>query len=161
MFVSWNTTLDGAIGYIKFLSNRSRYKKAWSALLKGDPTRYTIELKNGGYFTAPVSHYLKLILKLVKEYKSNEKEYLAWKPIEEIPVKEEPIENVDPKIDEPKPLPEIKDEDIIIIDSDDSDVLDIVPAKNDKERLSTIYNIFFTAWGYILKAIAFFKKFVG
>ena len=79
-FAAWDTPLEGAIGYINFLANRQRYAKAWQALLKGDPQIYCIELKNGGYFTAPLSHYVNIVVRLFNEFHSREQELISWVP---------------------------------------------------------------------------------
>lgn len=51
---------DGADQYITFVAN-GNYKKAWAALLTGNPTAYVHELKVAGYFTADEKVYAKSV----------------------------------------------------------------------------------------------------
>ena len=99
-FGSWDSALDGAVFYINFVANRPRYKKAWVALQEGNPTKYVTELKNGGYFTAPLNSYLATVMKLYNEFLSRKEELLAWQP----PIVLEPVP--EPKQDPPAPPPE-------------------------------------------------------
>lgn len=69
IFVSYNSLKEGAIDYIKFVSQKQRYKKAWEEVIKGDPKQYVIELKKAGYFTAKLEPYLNTVIKLFNEYK--------------------------------------------------------------------------------------------
>lgn len=79
-FAAWKTPLYGAIGYLSFLSKRKRYLKAWEELKKGDPVGYCRELRAGGYFTAPLDAYTKVVVKLVNEFKAKAGLLLAWEP---------------------------------------------------------------------------------
>ncbi len=108
LFASWDTALNGAIGYLSFVANRPRYKKAWVKLQEGDPVGYVTELRAGGYFTAPLDSYLKTVLELFNEFLSKKDVLLAWAPpiiIE--PPPEPPVEiKPEPPIIEP-PEPQI------------------------------------------------------
>jgi hypothetical protein len=79
-FCSWDTALNGAIGYLSFISQRSRYKKAWIKLQEGNVSGYVIELHNAGYFTADINMYLKTTTKLYDEFLSKKDILLAWQP---------------------------------------------------------------------------------
>lgn len=94
-FAAWDTPLEGAKAYIRFLSQNPNYSRAWVEVLAGDPVQYCVELKKAGYFTAPLDHYTKGIISLVKEFKSKYDQLISWKP--EVP---EP---------EPEPEPEPKE----------------------------------------------------
>ena len=87
-FRSWPTPLDGAIGYIQFVSGKSRYKIAWSKLEAGLPKEYVVELKTAGYFTAPLNSYLALFLKLYNEFQNKLDILTQWKPEELKPADE-------------------------------------------------------------------------
>lgn len=53
----WFPDLEsGMVHHVGFLRDR-RYKPAWPAVLAGDPTAFTVELKRLGYFTAPLQAY--------------------------------------------------------------------------------------------------------
>lgn len=67
-FAAWKDPLAGAIGYINFLSQRVRYRKAWIELQNGDPVKYCIGLKTGGYFTEPLESYTGKIVSLMREF---------------------------------------------------------------------------------------------
>lgn len=105
-FAAWLTPTEGATGYIGFLSQRKRYQKAWVELMAGDPVAYCRELKAGGYFTAPLSHYTRVVTKLVKEFKGKSEILLAWEPPKLVPT---PILEPEPApepVSEPEPVPE-------------------------------------------------------
>ena len=99
-FCSWDTALNGAIGYLGFVSKKPRYQKAWVKLQEGNVSGYVIELHNAGYFTADPASYLKTALKLYNEFLSKKDILLAWQP----PIVLEPIP--EPKQDPPAPTPE-------------------------------------------------------
>ncbi len=110
-FAAWDDPLDGAEYYIRFLSGKKRYRKAWAALLLGDPVAYCRELKAGGYFTAPLDHYTRGVVSLTNEFKRKAGVLMAWEPpTPEPPPEPEPEPEPDPVIivmpDEPDPTPE-------------------------------------------------------
>jgi hypothetical protein len=154
-FAAWPGPVEGAAGYISFLANRSRYRKAWDALVEGDPRLYCIELKNGGYFTAPLSHYMSIVLKLVDEFNRKSDILLSWEPPKEVEDIEEDI------------IVEAPEEDNTISDAEEemeqdpyepqTDATDLIPIADDEEKLNIISMIFFAIWGYILQFIALFK----
>ena len=84
-FAAWDNPLDGAKGYLKFISEKTRYKAAWVKLQAGDPLGYVYALKAGGYFTAPVDKYYKTVMALYNTFMAKSTVLLAWAP----PVPEE------------------------------------------------------------------------
>ena len=79
-FAAWDTPLEGAEAYIRFISQRKRYKKAWDELMKGDPVAYCRELKIAGYFTANLAHYTKGVVRLTNEFKKKADSLMTWEP---------------------------------------------------------------------------------
>ncbi|MHA2426431.1 MAG: glucosaminidase domain-containing protein [Candidatus Hermodarchaeia archaeon] len=100
-FAAWDTPLEGAEAYIRFLSQRKRYNKAWVELMAGDPVAYCRELKAAGYFTADLAHYTKGVTRLTNEFKKKADKLMAWEPEPEL--EPEPIPEPEP---EPEPTPE-------------------------------------------------------
>jgi len=101
-FAAWDTPLDGAEAYIKFLSQKTRYKKAWIELMKGNPVTYCKELKKAGYFTANLNHYTQNVVRLTNEFKRKSKILMKWEP-----PTSKPLEH---QLPEPEPEPEQKTE---------------------------------------------------
>ena len=58
----------GVLDYLRFLSGRARYAKAWAAAAAGDPVAFVEALKAAGYFTADVGPYLRAVVSLFNEY---------------------------------------------------------------------------------------------
>lgn len=79
-FAAWDSALEGAVGYIQFLKQRERYKKAYQALKEGNENLFVSYLKDGGYFTASLEHYKNLIGKLTKEFKNKKDTLIKWSP---------------------------------------------------------------------------------
>jgi len=79
-FAAWDTPLEGAEAYIRFLSQRTRYKRAWVEVMAGDPVAYCRELKAAGYFTAGLDHYTKGVVRLTNEFKGKYDVLNAWDP---------------------------------------------------------------------------------
>ncbi len=108
-FAAWEDPLDGAEAYIRFLSERKRYAKAWLEVLAGDPIAYCKELKKAGYFTADLAHYTKGVVRLTNEFKSKAHKLMVYRPPEPEPAPEpkpEPILEPEPPLDpEPEPVP--------------------------------------------------------
>ncbi len=126
---------------------------------QGDAVGYVKELKAGGYFTAPLDKYTKVVVRLVNEFKGKYDKLLAWtppeppKPVEPEP---EPVLDPEPVLPEPEPEP-VEVEPPPVIDEPAKPVTDLVPG-DDVKKLNTIAKIFYKIWGFILKAIAYFKK---
>ena len=115
-FAAWDTPLDGAEAYIRFLSQRARYKRAWVELMAGDPITYCRELKIAGYFTADLALYTKGVVNLTNEFKRKVDKLMVWEPpaiqpptavraeLQEPP--ETKLEPLEPKLETPI-LPEL------------------------------------------------------
>ncbi len=114
-FNSYPTALDGAKEYLLFLSKRTRYAWAWQELINGDPVKYCVALKKGGYFTADLTKYTKGVVSLTEEFNRKKEKLYAWKPpvievapiIIENPVIIDPIAISEPIIPESTLTPEV------------------------------------------------------
>lgn len=84
----FKTPLEGAIDYIKFLSQRKRYLKAWQEVINGRPREYAIELHLANYYTASVELYTKGIVRLTDEFNRKSAILLSWHPAQPIPPQE-------------------------------------------------------------------------
>ncbi len=82
-FRAYKSTADGAYDYIKFLSQKKRYVKAWEQIKLGNPAAFSHELAVAGYYTANEQMYTKGIVRLTEEFKNKSKTLLEWKPPEE------------------------------------------------------------------------------
>jgi hypothetical protein len=96
-FRAYASAHNGAKDYIKFLANRSRYKKAWSEVVKGDPAAYSHELKKAGYYTASESLYTRGVVRLTNEFKRKKDKLLLWTPDGTEPDSEQPQEGSRPE----------------------------------------------------------------
>ncbi len=113
MFRAYKTAEDGAEDYIKLVSQKTRYKKAWQKIIEGDPAGYSHELKIAGYYTANEERYTKAVVSLTNEFLRRKKELLSWEPpIEPVTIDDEDIENA-PDTD-PSPPPSVEEK----LDSD-------------------------------------------
>lgn len=110
-FQAFDDALAGAEFYIRFLSQRKRYKKAWEEVIKGDPVAYCRELKKAGYFTAGLAHYTKGVVSLTNEFKRKADVLMNWNPPVPEPSEPEPVIVVIPEIElkpvEPSEEPKI------------------------------------------------------
>jgi len=79
-FRSYMNAVEGAEDYIRFVSKKKRYVKAWKQVLKGDPVAYSKELGRAGYYTANEALYTKGVVRLTNEFLRKAKKLLAWKP---------------------------------------------------------------------------------
>ena len=103
-FSAWDTPIEGAEAYIRFVSQRERYKKAWVELMAGDPVAYCAELKKAGYFTASLDLYARGVVRLVNEFKRKYDDLNTWAPQPPpAPAPEPPEPEPEP---EPEPAPE-------------------------------------------------------
>lgn len=80
-FRAYSSPWEGFLDYVKFLSQRTRYKDAWKALLTGDVAAYNKELKKAGFYTAGEEHYLKLLTSISNKFKKNYTKLNEWKPV--------------------------------------------------------------------------------
>jgi len=76
-FRAYESIIDGAEDYIKFVSQKARYKKAWAELIKGDPKAYSHELKVAGYYTANEERYTNGVVRLFEEFLKRKEELLT------------------------------------------------------------------------------------
>src|SRR3990172_5873638 len=107
-FRAYKTVTDGAEDYIKFISQKKQYQKAWLAVIAGDPERFGHELKISGYYTASEQLYTKGIIRLTEEFMRKADKLLSWKPSE---IKSEPtIEKMEQEGKNETVLPESKEE---------------------------------------------------
>lgn len=113
-FRAYPSAVEGALDYIKFLSQRQRYQKAWAAIQAGDPALFGHELKVAGYYTANEAQYTKNIVSLTNEFKRKSEEILAWTPSpDDIPTTPPPRPSqtlIIPEIPAPAPLPQVEEE---------------------------------------------------
>lgn len=79
-FRAYRTVVEGTVDYIRFLSQRKRYLKAWQEVINGDPAKFSHELKIAGYYTANEAGYTASVVKLTSEFKSKASGLLDWKP---------------------------------------------------------------------------------
>jgi hypothetical protein len=94
-FRAYKTDIEGAEDYIRFVSKKTRYAKAWAAVKRGDPQAYAHELKVAKYYTANEATYTRGVVSLFNEFIRRKDELLSYEP----PPPPEP-----PKPAEPKPL---------------------------------------------------------
>jgi hypothetical protein len=104
-FAAWESPLDGAEAYIRFLSQRKRYAKAWLEVVIGDPVAYCVELKKAGYFTADLAHYTRGVVSLTNEFKRKADVLLAFEPPKPPPALEPEPEPIPEPAPEPEPIP--------------------------------------------------------
>jgi len=79
-FRAYRSVEDGAEDYIRLVSKKKNYEIAFRALKRGDVDTYTRALKQGGYFTANLFHYLKSMRSLVAEFEKKRHELTSWSP---------------------------------------------------------------------------------
>jgi hypothetical protein len=79
-FRHYDTPEEGAADYIRFLSQRKRYAKAWEILQTGNIDAFSRELSARGYYTANVDKYTNTMVKLSQEYMRKKAEYDHYVP---------------------------------------------------------------------------------
>lgn len=77
-FTSHRLPEDGAEFYIRFVSQNTRYAKAWQKVIAGDPIGYSHELKVAGYYTAPEAQYTAGVVRLFNEFIKRKDELMSW-----------------------------------------------------------------------------------
>jgi hypothetical protein len=87
-FRAYESLEDGAESYIRFVSGKERYKKAWQKLLEGDAAAYITELKTAGYFTGSLETYRNTVVSLVNSFIKRKDDFINWKPTDKITFKE-------------------------------------------------------------------------
>jgi hypothetical protein len=81
----YKTAMDGAIDYIKFLSQRKRYIKAWQEVINGNAVNFVHQLRSAGYFTASEALYMKGVTHLTDQFNKKSTQLLSWYPTLPIP----------------------------------------------------------------------------
>lgn len=67
-FRAFGTLDEGAADHLGFLARSSRYRKAWEAVLVGNPRGFVRELSRAGYFTASEQPYEDTVARLFDHY---------------------------------------------------------------------------------------------
>lgn len=68
-FRAFQTAADGAVDYIKFLSQRKSYANAWAQVIAGNPSEYAHQLKISRYYTAAEKIYTNGVVSLFNQFK--------------------------------------------------------------------------------------------
>jgi hypothetical protein len=82
-FRAYKTVADGAEDYLRFVSQKTRYQKAWQEVIRGNPSGYSHELKIAGYYTADEARYTAGVVRLFDEFMRRKEELMSWIPKEE------------------------------------------------------------------------------
>jgi hypothetical protein len=61
-FRNYFTLNDGMIGYLSLISGSKRYADAFKALVDGNPSKYSKELKKAGYYTGSEQQYTSAVV---------------------------------------------------------------------------------------------------
>jgi len=72
-FRAFDTLSDGVDSLLSVLSKQANFKAAWAVLTSEFPTpeAYATAARAGGYFTAPLWHYLPPLVSIYKEFMSH------------------------------------------------------------------------------------------
>lgn len=152
LFAAWDDATSGAAHYIEFLT-KPRYAKALAALKAENIEKYVVELKVGGYFTADLNFYSKVLIKLYNEFLTKKDDLLYFKEFEE--------KEVDPDAVTPIVIPSIapkKDNGLYKLDPKTDQPMS--PAKSLILSLSSIdkiKQIFFYILNFLMRFISFKK----
>lgn len=79
-FIGHKTVEDGAEHYLMFVSQSTRYAKAWQKVIEGNPEGYSHELKIAGYYTADEKTYTAGVVRLFNEFLRRKDELMSWQP---------------------------------------------------------------------------------
>lgn len=126
-FRSYDTIVDGAEDYIKFISKRERYIAAWKEVLKGDPRAFSHELRKAGYYTASEEKYTAGIVRLFEEFLRRKDELLSWEPEEESGVGDDLPSKVDIQKAIEDTMTQVKNDGLIAPTSDEEPEPEPVP----------------------------------
>jgi len=94
-FQAFKTLEDGAENYIRFLSEKTRYKLAWQKVLEGDPEGFSHELKIGGYYTGNEKKYTDGVVKNYNDFMNRIDELVT--ELEPVTLRSTELQNVDLK----------------------------------------------------------------
>ena len=98
-FKAYPSAKDGAIEYIKFLSQRKRYLGAWQEVLNGNPTAFSYALSREGYYTASPELYTAGVLRIYNQCLSKIDGWIASSKTNPVaPVNTLPTTNTDSPI---------------------------------------------------------------
>lgn len=116
-FIAHHTVEDGAEFYLRFVSQKKRYLKAWQEVIKGDPRGYSHELKVAGYYTADEERYTAGVVRLFDEFLRRKEELMSWRPDDHDtdpapPPVSEPEHDTDLDVQPPDPIDEEKDTEV-------------------------------------------------
>jgi len=102
-FRSYLNPVEGAEDYIRFVSKRKRYRKAWAQVIAGNPEAYSHELKVAGYYTASEKKYTKGVVSLTNEFMRKRDKLLDFEPPPkpELNPEPDPPEELDGDIPDP------------------------------------------------------------
>lgn len=95
---------DGAEFYLRFVSQNTRYAKAWQRVIAGDPIGYSHELGVAGYYTADEGQYTAGVVRLFNEFLKRKDELMSWQERYDT-YPSPPPEPHDTEIDNPIPEP--------------------------------------------------------
>ncbi len=101
-FVAHKLPEDGAEFYIKFVSQNTKYAKAWQRVIAGDPVGYSHELGVAGYYTADENQYTASVVSLFNQFLKRKNELMSWQERDTFP-SPPPDTEVDNAIPEPEP----------------------------------------------------------
>ena len=77
-FRAFKTPTEGAVDYLKFLSQRKNYANAWTQVMAGNPAEYAHQLKLAHYYTADESLYTKGVVSLFNRFISKYSNTTSW-----------------------------------------------------------------------------------
>lgn len=89
-FRAFKTIDEGALFYLQFVSGK-RYRKAWEAIVAGDPKQFCHLLKVAGYYTADETQYTNSVMAYFNKYM---KEAHYEKAIEKLKLSDKPVNSV-------------------------------------------------------------------
>lgn len=138
-FRGYKTIEDGAEDYLRFVSQQTRYAKAWQKVIEGDPVGYSHELKVAGYYTADLKRYTARVVRLFNEFLKRQDEFLSWEPEEATNPGVSPVdimsEEFDTSPDHEPPKPEEE------IDTTIENEIPDLPVEDDGREEETIIEI--------------------
>lgn len=76
---SYNTLKDGAVDYLKLLSQNKRYASAWKHIINPNPELYAKTLKSSGYYTGNEAAYARNLKSLFKSFNKSDAYEVAQK----------------------------------------------------------------------------------
>jgi hypothetical protein len=114
---------DGAEFYLRFVSQNTRYAKAWQRVIAGDPIGYSHELGVAGYYTADEKQYTTGVVRLFNEFIKRKDELMSWNETHDT----YPAPPIDTEVD--NAIPELDPES----NPDEINVPTLIPEDHDTE----------------------------